>query len=696
YSNDGGVTWVTITYYATANDGQGNLPHLVDFDLKTETVPSAALSPATQFRLIQPEFSGAGFDNWAVDDFNINYTAGTSFQQSAGEANGEYVVPGSYSIEYLALNAGGTATTCAFTVTVEDRESPVMNNCPDNITVATAAGSCEAIVSWVDPIATEENCLFDPPLADVLGRYADNLDNLLTFIPNRYVLEYEVYEDNSLVDGGEDTYDRGNLITTNIAEDIEYSQDAIISSAAFGDDGTYFTSFSNGVWMLAADLDEVSYYEIDGNLGADGDGTASDYVTNFTATDGITYYAFFKRVFASNDPSINHLVLVPDVASATHSWQDNTNRDFHRISNLSTATRIYQFNFYGDRDVDDGYAYTDAEVDIIIEAFVNLIVGNVNLPEIMQIAGLANGTSFPTGLTEVTYMATDDAGNTSACSFNVTVTDNIPPTILNATDGSNCTNDLLVDLNDDGNLVIPDLTNGLVAEDNCGATLSQWPAIGTEIPGLTTGDTQVVTITATDDAGNENTEGCTVILTASVILPLDLLSFTGEARDKNNHLFWTTANEEDFSHFELERSADGRGPWSVLAQPDLQASGEHEYVDQAPLPAAYYRLKMVDLDGTYSYSNVVYLENFSGEDAGAMKVYPNPSTGQFTVDLTEVLLSAGGQGELRLVDLHGREIWTRKVSLNQAIELSHPRSGVYLLVLVTDDGRALTGRIVIR
>ncbi|MEM6771382.1 MAG: T9SS type A sorting domain-containing protein, partial [Bacteroidota bacterium] len=186
-----------------------------------------------------------------------------------------------------------------------------------------------------------------------------------------------------------------------------------------------------------------------------------------------------------------------------------------------------------------------------------------------------------------------------------------------------------------------------------------------------------------------------VILRAIAILPLDLLSFTGQALDKTNLLSWITTNAEDFSHFEVQRSPNGRGPWSVLAEPVLQASGVHEYVDEFPLTTAYYRLKLIDLDGTFTYSEVVYLEQFSGANAGAMKVYPNPSTGRFTVDLTEAGLLAGGVGELRLVDLHGREIWTRLASLDEAIELSHPRAGVYLLTLVTGSGQAFTRRIVI-
>ncbi|MEM1216962.1 MAG: HYR domain-containing protein, partial [Bacteroidota bacterium] len=607
YSTDGGASWVTITYYGTLEDGPQNTPHLSNFDLKTEVIPDAALSPATQFRLIQPEFSGGGFDVWAIDDFNVTYTAGTSFQQTAGKANGEYVDPGSYDIEYVALNAGGAATTCAFTVTVEDRESPVMDNCPDNITVDADMGSCEAIVSWTDPISTEENCLFDPPLADVLGRYASNLDGVLAVIPNRFVLQYEVNNNNGFRGGGEDTYAYGNLISTSFGSNLEYTQGAIVTSSAFGEEGAYFTSYSNGVWMLVADLDEVSSYRINGNLGTDGDGTANDYSTTFTAVDGTVYYAFFKRVFGTGKPSVNHLILVPFGSSVEQVITDNTNQDLHRISQLATARRIYQFNFYGDRDVDDGYAYTDAEVDVIIEAFVDLVVGTVNLPEITRTAGLANGTSFPVGLTEVTYTATDDAGNTSSCSFNVTVTDNIPPTIFNSTDGSNCTGDLLVELNAAGNLVIPNLINDLVAEDNCGAILSQSPAIGVEIPNLATGDTEVVSITATDYASNTNTESCAVTLTVIAVLPLDLLSFTGEARHKINLLAWTTANEEDFNHFEVERSPDGNA-WNFIGEvprsSPREGPGERAYVFEDEGISAYYRLKMVDLDGTFTYSDV--------------------------------------------------------------------------------------------
>ncbi|MEM9259896.1 MAG: hypothetical protein AAGA62_09635, partial [Bacteroidota bacterium] len=158
--------------------------------------------------------------------------------------------------------------------------------------------------------------------------------------------------------------------------------------------------------------------------------------------------------------------------------------------------------------------------------------------------------------------------------------------------------------------------------------------------------------------------GSGVTLTAVAVLPLDLLSFTGEARDKTNFLTWTTANEEDFSHFEVERSSAEAGArpdssadwWETISEIAGGQSGQYSFEDD-PI-TAYYRLKMVDLDGTFTYSEVILLENILGAAAGAMWVYPNPSTGRFTVDLSEVSISFQEAGELRLVDRYGRTVWT--------------------------------------
>ncbi|MEM1358130.1 MAG: T9SS type A sorting domain-containing protein [Bacteroidota bacterium] len=237
-----------------------------------------------------------------------------------------------------------------------------------------------------------------------------------------------------------------------------------------------------------------------------------------------------------------------------------------------------------------------------------------------------------------------------------------------------------------------------------------WQQVGHSVDGATAGDglgrsvslsadgSMVAVGSPFSDTGGTNT-GSVSVYSFAAALPVELRSFRGEIRDKHNLLTWATASEDDFSHFEVERSYDGREPWSILAQSDLQASRVYEYTDQAPLSSAYYRLKMVDLDGTFTYSELVFLENKSGADAGAMRAYPNPNAGLFTVDLSEIDLSAAEECELRLVDLHGRTVWSAPVPSDVrqvSVALPHPPAGVYLLNIWTEKGQIFTQRVVIR
>ncbi|MEL7248061.1 MAG: HYR domain-containing protein, partial [Bacteroidota bacterium] len=429
YSTDG-ITWTTIEYYETVDDGAGDAPHLDVFDQKTETIPGLARTPFTKFRLIQKDFSNEDSDHWSIDDFEITTSSGTSIGQVSGLGNGALTGLGTNTITYQAVDAGGNATTCSFTITVEDTEGPTIDNCPTDISVDAPIGSCVVGVEWEEPTVMMDNCIAFPDLSDVLASYNSNIDNVLAVIPNRYVLGEDFENNNSFDDGGGDTYDGANFISTDLASIIDYSENTVTSSDDFGTNTAYFTSYNDGVWMLAADLANVSTYLISGNNGADGNGNAGEYVTTYTAADGVTYYAFIKQVYNANDPSINHLVLVPGNPGATHSWSTDTNDDFHQVEGLTGTTRIYHFNFYGDDEIDDGYQYTTTELDAVIEAFVTNVVGLTELPTIEQTAGPENGADFSVGTTTVTYTATDPQGATSTCSFDVTVNDVESPTAL--------------------------------------------------------------------------------------------------------------------------------------------------------------------------------------------------------------------------------------------------------------------------
>ena len=163
----------------------------------------------------------------------------------------------------------------------------------------------------------------------------------------------------------------------------------------------------------------------------------------------------------------------------------------------------------------------------------------------------------------------------------------------------------------------------------------------------------------------------------AIVLPLNLLSFTGTAGAKQHDLRWTTEREEAFAGFTLQRSTDGATFTDltfVTARGGAQVT-EYTFSDRTPPTGrSYYRLRMEDLDGTSSYSPVVVLERNTDD----FVVAPNPvAAGE---QLT-VWWSTETAGRYELLDLAGRVV--RRVALpagrTHRISTGGLGSGVYVL-----------------
>ncbi|RYZ53555.1 MAG: T9SS type A sorting domain-containing protein [Chitinophagaceae bacterium] len=171
----------------------------------------------------------------------------------------------------------------------------------------------------------------------------------------------------------------------------------------------------------------------------------------------------------------------------------------------------------------------------------------------------------------------------------------------------------------------------------------------------------------------------TTLFTSST-LPLKLLSFTAQAASKSVALQWKTAEEDQVSHFEIEKSTDG-SRYQVVGNVKAAGSGGKTYLhtDNSNLVAnTSYRLKMVDNNGSFTYSPVSHVR--MAQSNSSLSVYPNPARDRLHISLT----TAAGPVVVSLQDVSGRTIKTFTAqsngrTLNEVADISSLTPGIYFL-----------------
>ena len=226
-------------------------------------------------------------------------------------------------------------------------------------------------------------------------RVADG--NVYSYSTNRIYYFNDMNDGNtfSINKGGDDMYDTGNIINTNLASEIVYTHTQmpydndednseanlsdfimdggiVTSDAEFGVGSSYFTNLYPGLFVLSASDVDITDFSITGNLGADGDGQVDnyEYSPNPSAYEG-TYHAFIKRVWnADGDPSVNHIIIVnTDGTGITQTVDSTSEDDDHSLSDLGDITKIHYLLFAKA----DGTKVTDLEIENIINSYLDIV-----------------------------------------------------------------------------------------------------------------------------------------------------------------------------------------------------------------------------------------------------------------------------------------------------------------------------------
>ncbi len=142
-------------------------------------------------------------------------------------------------------------------------------------------------------------------------------------------------------------------------------------------------------------------------------------------------------------------------------------------------------------------------------------------------------------------------------------------------------------------------------------------------------------------------------------VPVELTSFSGEYRNGTAVLKWNTATETNNAGFEIQRSLGHNGNWSVIGFVDgmgtTSSPQEYRFMDHESWQGANvvaYRLKQIDRDGSYEYSNTILLAGTPGAD-DALFSFPNPFTPSANISFS---LDAPETVSLRVYDEVGRNV----------------------------------------
>ena len=165
---------------------------------------------------------------------------------------------------------------------------------------------------------------------------------------------------------------------------------------------------------------------------------------------------------------------------------------------------------------------------------------------------------------------------------------------------------------------------------------------------------------------------------SSVSLPVELVSFTGKTQQGKALLTWATASEKNNQGFDIEKSFDGKNFDKIAF---VKGNGistitqNYNFTDHNFNQNAYYRLKQVDMDGTFDYSKTIALNTEGSKNKSVIKSYPNPVSDALTVET-----SVSETSQLEIIDAIGRVVFKQNVeSGNYQIPTSSLVKGIYIL-----------------
>lgn len=194
----------------------------------------------------------------------------------------------------------------------------------------------------------------------------------------------------------------------------------------------------------------------------------------------------------------------------------------------------------------------------------------------------------------------------------------------------------------------------------------RFKVITPSLPGQLSTVNNTARITGQNIFGDPFADDGTAIIALGAITPVKMTSFTVRKENSDAVLRWTTSSEVKNDHFDIERSTDGLNFVKVGV---VTGSGTTSLTKSYSYPDAlfsissriiYYRLRIVDIDGESTFSQIVALRLDGSITMSNLSVFPNPFTNHIKLQMVSVKEETGN---IRIISSIGQEVINRKVVL---------------------------------
>ena len=443
-----------------------------------------------------------------------------------------------------------------------------------------------------------------------------------------------------------------------------------------------------------------------GNLYSLGDNTQRQ-CGDFTTTER-TSWVQVKKTAAANDYLTNinffscqeHNTSYPAIAAITstgnlYTWGNNSSGMVGRTDDGTASGTLTTASF--DPGVPVGFSGTAISVEMGGHTMVYIKEGSTQFCYVGHYTNgsMGDGTSGNNGSSSATVLKHDcnSTPNISICGYvpvaASTATSAISSDYITIVADGSSTANITIQLKDalsnnltsSGGVVVINTTAGTigaVTDNNNGtysAVLTSANAPGTAILSYTI---------------NGTAAAATVNVTFQSLLPLTWNGVVAYRQNKSVKIEWTTLQELDVHHFDVERSFNGSN-WTVVL-PNIAAANlttVHKYTQtdyDYNTQRLYYRIKETDMNGRFIYSDIVMVSSDNG--VSKAEVYPVPVKSSFNLSN----INPADIKEVIVLNSNGTKVksWLKA---QPGYDLSGLPHGIYIIRIITNDDNAQYLRI---